>query len=116
MSKSKFATTELAAVDNDSSQPTAATTAAATTTAGFVLNEYQGGLLYTSDQTGNKLVVNMSAQAIELDGQTYEPASSSELQALYDLGEQYAYLITAPPGYTPPWEPAEQSAGGCQSC
>lgn len=110
MSK-KFATTELPAVDNDSRQPTAATT-----TAGFVLNEYQHGLLYTTDKHGNKLVVNMTAQAIEAGEQTYEPAGSAELQALYDLGEQYAHLITAPPGYTPPWEPTEQVAGGCQSC
>lgn len=110
MSK-KFATSELPAVDNDSRQPTAATT-----TAGFVLNEYQQGLLYTTDKQGNKLVVNMTAQAIVAGEQTYEPASSAELQALYDLGQQYAHLITAPPGYTPPWEPTEQVAGGCQSC
>lgn len=110
MSK-KFATTELPAVDNDSRQPTAATT-----TAGFALNEYQQGLLYTTDKQGNKLVVNMTAQAIVAGEQTYEPAGSTELQALYDLGEQYAHLITAPPGYTPPWEPTEQSTGGCQSC
>lgn len=107
-------TTKRLDVDNDV-QPLAEPQPQTITNVNFSVIQ-PGGTMYTNDASGQRIIVNLGSEPVEVNGQMLEPATSDELKAVYDLGHQYAHIIQAPPGYQPPWELPAVQASGCESC
>lgn len=105
-------TTKRLSIDDDA-QPMAEATQV--TTQGFTVIE-PGGTMYTNTPDGQRIVLNLNTEAVEINGEMIEPATSDQLKAVYDLGYQYSHHIQAPPGYQPPWELPTVQASGCESC
>ena len=108
-------TTKRLGIDDDA-QPVAESAQVATiATQGFTVIE-PGGTMYTSKPDGQRIILNLGTEAVEINGEIIEPATSDQLKAVYDLGYQYSHHIQAPPGYQPPWKPPTVQVSGCESC